>query len=105
MNIGKRLKSIRVSKGLSIKQVQLNTGISSIHKLEQGKYKSFKCEHLIILSQYYQISPLYILGLKEELSQIEPKWVELIQRLKEQGVTPREVVIGIERFKGISLRE
>ncbi|MCV9885118.1 helix-turn-helix domain-containing protein [Metabacillus halosaccharovorans] len=104
MNISKRLKGIRVSKGLSLKEVQLYTSISSQHKLEQEKYKSFKCEHLIRLSEYYQISPLYLLGVEEDFLKIEPKWVVLIQKLKEHDLKHHETLL-FEKYKGISLRK
>lgn len=104
MDIGKRLKELRVSKGLSLNQVQGEVNISSLHKLEQGKYKSFKCEHLVILSNYYKVSPLYLLGLEEDTNNIEPKWIVLIQKLKEHGLTPRDVIIALEKSLNVSLR-
>lgn len=101
-NIGKRLKEIRISKGLSLKDVQNDTKVNSLHKLEHEKYKSFKCEHLIKLAEYYQISPLYLLAVEEDFLYIEPKWLVLIQKLKEQGFTPRDIMKLIEKYKGIS---
>ena len=105
MSIGKRLKDIRVSRGLSLKEVQFDTKINSIHKLEQEKFKSFKCEHLLRLSEYYHISPLYLLGVQDDLLQVEPKWIVLIQNLKEHNITPRDVIKTFEKYKGISLRK
>lgn len=98
MTIGKRLKEIRVSKGLKIKQVEIDLNLSSLHWLEQGKYKSFKFEHLITLSNYYQVSPLYLLDLDGSIYNIEPKWLVLIQKLKENNLTPRDIMISVERY-------
>ncbi|WP_338786292.1 hypothetical protein [Metabacillus sp. FJAT-53654] len=103
MTIGKRLKDIRVSKGLTLKEVENALSITSLHGLEQGKYKSFKCEHLVILSEFYNISPLYLLGLEEDTFNIESKWLVLIQKLKQQNISPRDVMKSVEKYKNISI--
>ncbi|MBM7605591.1 transcriptional regulator with XRE-family HTH domain [Metabacillus crassostreae] len=104
MNVGKRLKEIRVSKGLTLMEVQNELGYFNLRRIEEGNFKSLKYYHLISISDFYKVSPMYLLGFDEKTYHIEPKWVVLIQKLKDKGLNPRDVIKCVEKEFEISLR-
>lgn len=65
--IGKRIKALRDSHGYSPTYVFVKTGITqtTLHNYEKGIYYP-KPEYLIKLSDFFNVSTDYILGLKEQ---------------------------------------
>ncbi|QNF29651.1 helix-turn-helix domain-containing protein [Metabacillus elymi] len=104
MIVGKRLRELRVSKGLSLNEVGGAISISTLDKLERGESKNFNCNHLLVLSHFYQVSPMYLLGLDEMTYHIEPKWIVLIKKLKKNNLTPRDVIKCVEKEIDVSMR-
>lgn len=104
MHVGKRLKELRESKGYSLRLVEEKTNLKNIHRYEKGYINSLKCSQLITFSDLYEVSPMYLLGLDERTYSIEPKWVVLIQKLKDKGINPRDVMKCVEREFDLTLR-
>lgn len=65
------MKEIRVRKVLTLEEVQTKLGYKGLYNIEQGRVKSLKCYHVINLADYYQVSPMYLLGLNERTYHIE----------------------------------
>ena len=67
MNIKNRLKQIRIEKNLSQTEVAkaINVDVSSISYWESGRYEP-KATYIYKLSQFFEVSSDYLLGLEDE---------------------------------------
>ena len=65
-NIASRLKELRHEKGLSFKQLSLDTGIShtTLCRWENEKV-DIKANEIKLLAKYYKVSTDYLLGLED----------------------------------------
>ncbi|MFA6808048.1 MAG: helix-turn-helix transcriptional regulator [Eubacteriales bacterium] len=63
MNIGKKIKNIRLKKGLTAKELSISSGVtrSLISELETGKRNSTSIETISRIAKALQISPSYFI--------------------------------------------
>lgn len=63
-DIGKRIKMLRESEGLSMEQLAERVGVSkvSVHKWEAGKVDNMKRTHIAKVAEVFGVSPAYLLG-------------------------------------------
>ena len=64
MNMGERIKELRKSKGLTQEELGKLIGVqkSAILKYEKGMVKNLKQSTIGILSDYFEVSPAYLMG-------------------------------------------
>ena len=95
---GERLKSLRKEKGLSIRDIASETGISrsSIEAYEKGKRKP-KFEAVEALANFFNVQTDYLLGTNEEQMKKERK-----NEMK-KGLTDEQVEMEIKRLENSPL--
>lgn len=67
----KRIKDLRIKNGYTIEQLADLIGVSkgTVSKWENGYVGTIKQSKLVILSEILHCSPLYLLGIEEEIEQ------------------------------------
>lgn len=100
MEIGERLRAIRIARNLSIyKACKLgNIDQSSLQSIETGRTKGPTVNTLIKLCKVYNVPPSYVLGLDNIKWEIEPKWASLIKELESMNMQPRQVYKIVNRY-------
>ena len=83
MTLGKRLKNLRMERGLYQKHISdlLGIGISTISAYERNDKKP-KQESLIKLADYYGVTVDYLLGQDKTIDNLEEEFPEGIQVLR-----------------------
>lgn len=68
MDIGKRLKQIRLKKNLTLAEVgeKINKTEATMQRYESGNIKNLKADTIEELSKVYNVSPAYIMGWENE---------------------------------------
>lgn len=94
--IGNRLKSLRKTRGLTLKQVadKIDYDWSNLSKIERGTYKKPLTEIIEKLANVYNVRLSEIFGENQELHtsfDIDDEWLELIKDMKERNLTPKQV--------------
>jgi XRE family transcriptional regulator of biofilm formation len=93
--IGLKLKKIRESKGLSVREVaeRIDVHFTYISKIERGQIPSV--EKLNKLCNLYGISLPELFGknidVPEELKTLGVEWVRFIEEMEEQNLTPEQI--------------
>lgn len=69
MKTGRRIKELRLSAGLTQEELGKKVGVqkAAVHKWEKGVTKNLKHNTIQTLSELFEVSPAYILGLGDEL--------------------------------------
>lgn len=63
MTVGKRLRQLRISKGLTQTDIAEMLGMTkgAIQKYECGQIRNFKADTIKVLCEYFQVSPMYFI--------------------------------------------
>jgi transcriptional regulator with XRE-family HTH domain len=95
--IRKRVRDLRIQRGLELKQVAEKIGYdqSNLSKIERGDRYLVPVDMLIKLSKLYNVHLMYFFADfaedPEELHSLGDKWISLINMLKDQNLTPEQV--------------
>jgi transcriptional regulator with XRE-family HTH domain len=92
IKIGNRLKQIRNSKNLTLREVakEIRIDHSYLAKMEKGNLPSISI--LFSLAEYYNVDINYLLTGKEE-SEVLKKWEPVISLFEERGIKPEEIML------------
>lgn len=68
MNMGERIKQLRIENGLTQEELGKYIGVqkSAIRKYEKGEVKNMKRSSIQILSNLFKVSPSYLMCIDEE---------------------------------------
>ncbi len=112
--MAKRLKELRLSRGMTQEAVGKIIGVqkAAIQKYEKGDVENIKTSSIKKLSEFYGVSPAYILGFAEKTEE-EKKLGEILKIFRERpeieelfnmakGVTADEVKKAIKIIKTVS---
>lgn len=92
MDISKRIKELRLEKGLTLEQVGnvVGVGKSTVRKWETGMIANMKRDKIASLSKALGVSPSYLLGYTDEResqpTKEEAHLISLIEQLTEEEV-------------------
>ncbi|WP_319007174.1 helix-turn-helix domain-containing protein, partial [Bacillus thuringiensis] len=64
MDVGKRLKQIRLKRNLTLAEVgeRINKTEATMQRYESGNIKNLKADTIEELARVYEVSPAYIMG-------------------------------------------
>lgn len=92
MDLGKRLKKLRLEAGLNAKELSVLSGVtrSLISELESGKRQSTSIDTIAKLAQTLQVSPAYFFETEYlSPSKIAPHWPQdMLQFLQQEESKP-----------------
>jgi transcriptional regulator with XRE-family HTH domain len=116
MNIGDRLKKLRLEKGLTIREVAkiFNISKSTVSDYERGRTTP-NYELLIKMADYFNVTTDYLLGLTDErniyktvpkevpkiLRELGTKYIGFAKDLKDAELTEEEIKDMIEYMKKV----
>ena len=92
MDMSKRIKELRLEKGLTLEQVGniVGVGKSTVHKWETGMIANMKRDKIASLSKALGVSPSYLLGYTDERTlqptKEENELIKLINQLNEEEI-------------------
>ena len=92
MDMSKRIKELRLEKGLTLEQVGnvVGVGKSTVRKWETGMIANMKRDKIASLSKALGVSPSYLLGYTDEResqpTKEEAHLISLIEQLTEEEV-------------------
>lgn len=94
LNIGLRLRELRLARGLTLEQVAANTGlsVSFLSLLERDKV-SVSVDNLERLARYYQVHMVHFFDLPQENAVLVTRRADILQRLLENGASPASVTL------------
>lgn len=92
MDMSKRIKELRLEKGLTLEQVGniVGVGKSTVRKWETGMIANMKRDKIASLSKALGVSPSYLLGYTDERTlqptKEENELIKLINQLNEEEI-------------------
>lgn len=84
----KKIKELRLSKGLTLKQVADRLGVSegTVQRYESGAISNLKYDTMVALANIFGVSPQYLMGWEEEsLTNLETQLIETVSDLNTEG--------------------
>ncbi|SHK39530.1 Transcriptional regulator, contains XRE-family HTH domain [Hathewaya proteolytica DSM 3090] len=72
MNVGERIKSLRISKGLTQDELANKIGVkkAAVYKYESGIIENIKRSTIQEMAKIFEVSPCYLLGWEDDSSQL-----------------------------------
>ena len=97
LTIQEKLKDLRVERGLTLEQLEKQTGISrsALGQYENNEYKDISHTTIVTLARFYGVSADYLLGLTENRNHLNVELAELhlddtmIELLKSEKINAR----------------
>jgi repressor LexA len=85
-NMAKRIKDLRLEKGLTLEQVGnlVGVGKSTVRKWETGMIANMKRDKIASLAQALGTTPAYLMGWKETTNNEQNKLISLIEQLTDE---------------------
>lgn len=94
--IGAKVRSLRESKGLTLREVAtaLDMDYGHLGRLERGTVAP-SMKKIQSLADYFQVDTSYFFGEKgevpDELKEVGVEWVTFIDKMKRRNLTPEEI--------------
>ena len=85
-NMAKRIKDLRLEKGLTLEQVGnlVGVGKSTVRKWETGMIANMKRDKIASLAQALGTTPAYLMGWEETTNNEQNKLISLIEQLTDE---------------------
>ena len=85
-NMAKRIKDLRLEKGLTLEQVGnlVGVGKSTVRKWETGMIANMKRDKIASLAQALGTTPAYLMGWEETNNNEQNKLISLIEQLTDE---------------------
>ena len=84
-NMGEILKKLRIERGLTQEEVGKIIGVqkAAIQKYEKGDVKNLKRSAIRKLSEFYNVSPSYLMGLEKKEDEQVKEYLEMLENRPE----------------------
>jgi transcriptional regulator with XRE-family HTH domain len=94
MDIGLKIKELRVEKGITLKELgeNINFNYSNLSKIERGERKP-TVELLVKLIHYFNLDLTYFLVEGDDSIPITSEWLEFLEEMNEKEVSLQELKI------------
>lgn len=97
MNIGEKLKSLRLERGLTLNDVAIAVGVgkSTVHKWESGHIMNMGRDKIVLIAKALGVTPAYLLGVDDddEKDEVKEQQSFFAPKTKEARILKRHMLI------------